>query len=136
MINWNVQMTAAMKSARLLEKLNVIDIDFINGSSLEVYVAMNKEERAVGLSTLPYLDTDGMIFFYDQPSYNPFTVLDMGFDIDIAWYSRDGKCIKHGTFPAGMDQPIFSPKPYTYVVETLANSLPKSDLKVSNVTPI
>jgi uncharacterized membrane protein (UPF0127 family) len=136
MENWDRKMSAVLESAKFLNKLNVIDIDFVNGSSLEVYVAMTKEDRSIGLSTLPYLDTDGMMFFYDQPSYNPFTVLDMGFDIDIAWYSRDGKCIKHGTFPAGMDSPIFSPKPYTYVVETLANNLPKSDLKVSNVASI
>jgi uncharacterized membrane protein (UPF0127 family) len=136
MNNWEFKMDAAVKSARLLNQLNVIDVDFVNGSSLEVYVAMSKEEKSIGLSTIPYLDTDGMMFFYEKPSYNPFTVIDMGFDIDIAWYSRDGKCIKSGTFAAGTHGALFSPKPYTYVIETLANNLPKSDLKVSNVSSV
>jgi len=133
MENWTEKMEATIASARLLENFNVIDISFDNGEVLEVYVAITKEEKAAGLATIPYLDVDGMIFFYDKPSFTPFTVADMGFDLDIAWFDENGVLIKSGTYKAGSGTPLFSPKPYTYVVETLSGNLPKSNLKVKNV---
>lgn len=126
-------MVAVEQSARLLKKLNVIDIEYANGDILEVYVALNKEERAIGLSTVPYLDVDGMLFYYETPSYIPFTMLDMGFDLDIAWYDASGSLLKRGTFEAGYNSPIFCHKPFSYVVETKAGTIPDSDLKVKNV---
>lgn len=129
-------MNAAIASKRLLGKLNVIDIGFTNGTYLEVYAAISKEEKSTGLSTLPYLDVDGMMFFYETPSYNPFTMADMGFDLDIGWYDSTGAVIKHGTYEAGYSSPIFSPKPYSYVIETKAGNLPSVNLKVQNVTSI
>lgn len=133
MDKWTNKMQAAIATARLLENFNVIDVSFDNGEVLEVYVAMSKEEKAIGLATIPYLDVDGMMFFYDKPSFTPFTVADMGFDLDIAWFDSSGSLIKSGTYKAGSNAPLFSPKPYTYVVETLAGNLPKSNLKVFNV---
>lgn len=129
-------MEAIIASGKLLKRLNIIDINFINGQTLEVYAALDKIEKSIGLSTIPYLDIDGMIFFYETPSFNPFTMKDMGFDLDIGWYDNAGKCIKRGTFKAGFEGPLFSPKRYTYVIETLAGRLPLSDLKVANVKTV
>lgn len=136
MNNWIDKMEAVIASGRLLNRLNIIDINFINGQDLEVYAALDKVEKSIGLSTIPYLDVDGMIFFYEKPSFNPFTMKDMGFDLDIGWYDASGQCIKRGTFKAGFENPIFSPKPYSYVIETLAGRLPLSDLKVANVKTV
>jgi uncharacterized membrane protein (UPF0127 family) len=133
MDNWEEKMDAIIASKRILDKLNVIDISFTGGQLLEVYVAISKEERSSGLQSIPYLDVDGMMFFYDKPSFNPFTMKDVGFDLDIGWYDIGGVCIKRGTYNSGLDAPIFSPKPYSYVIETLAGKLPASNLKVANV---
>ena len=133
MNNWDKKMAFAIDSAKLLPKLNVIDVEFINSDRLEVYIALTKEERAIGLSTIPYLDLDGMLFLYEKPSFNPFTMNDMGFNLDIGWYDHEGKLIKSGSFEAGYSAPLFSPKPYVYVIETLAGHLPSGDLRVRNV---
>jgi len=130
MENWNKKMQAAIDSERLLKNFNVIDLKFENGEILEVYVAITKEEKSIGLSTMPYLDIDGMMFFYDKPSFTPFTVMDMGFDIDIGWFDESGDLIKSATYKAGSKSPIFSPKAYTYVVETIVGNLPISKLKL------
>lgn len=133
MIIWEQKMEAVVASKRILDKLNVIDVSFIDGQILEVYVALSKEERSAGLQSIPYLDVDGMMFFYEHPSYNPFTMKDVGFDLDIGWYDFAGKLIKKQTCSSGLVSPIFSPRPYSYVIETLAGNLPESDLKVANV---
>lgn len=135
-MNWNDQMKALQESARLLNKLNVIDVEFSDGSVLEVYIAMTKEERAIGLSTVPYLDVDGMLFYYENASYVPFTMIDMGFDLDIAWFDAAGNVLKSGTFPAGHTDPIFCPYAFSYVIETQAGTLPVSNLKVKNVQTV
>jgi len=129
-------MKIVQDTARLLDKFNVIDVEFDNGEVLEVYVAMTREERAVGLSTVPYLDVDGMLFYYETASYVPFTMIDMGFDLDIAWFDSDGTLIKSGTFEAGYSQPIFCSRPFNYVIETMAGVLPTTNLKVKNVKTI
>jgi len=136
MDNWQFKMDAVIASNFLLKNMNVIDITFTNGQELEVYVALNQRERSIGLSTIPYLDVDGMLFYYEKPSYNPFSVKDMGFDLSIGFYNELGECVKSGDYPAGDGMPIYSPKKYSYVVETRLGQLPKSNLKVNNVKAV
>jgi uncharacterized membrane protein (UPF0127 family) len=133
MENWQSQMDRVVESARLLSSFNVIDVEFVNDKVLEVYVAITRQERAMGLSTIPYLDLDGMMFFYDKPSFVPFTMADMGFDLDIGWYDEKGKLIKIERVEAGNTAPVFCPKPFSYVIETMAGSLPETDLRLKNV---
>lgn len=129
-IDWEDRMSNVMDSALLLRNRNVIDLNFVNGSTIEVYVAISPEERAIGLSSLSYLDLDGMLFIYETPSFTPFTVDKMEMDISISWYRADGTNIKTEIFEAGTKSPIFSPEPYSYVLETEATFVPEFDLLI------
>jgi uncharacterized membrane protein (UPF0127 family) len=133
MIEWQEKMDAVIASKKMLQNMNVIDINFTDGRILEVYVAISRQEKAKGLQSIPYLDVDGMIFAYDKPSLNPFTMKDVGFDLDVGWYDLKGILLKKSTYASGSEAPMFSPKPYCYVIETLAGNLPESDLKVADV---
>ena len=131
-IAWQSKFDNLCETARYLLNCDVIDISFANGLSREVYVAISKEQRAKGLSSVSYLDLDGMLFYYDMPSFVPFTMSKMEIPIDIAWYDSDGRLLKIATFEPGYSHPIFCPKAFTYVFEAPVGTIPNSDLKVRN----
>ena len=116
------------ESYRFLAGLNVIDINFASGHSLEVYVALDTHQKRRGLAGLDQIDADGMLFCYDTPTYSPFTMKDMKFDLDIAWYDSEGKLINHQIWVAGTKMPVVSHRPFSYVLEVPAGTLPISDL--------
>lgn len=128
MIDWQLQMDALAETARLLVNRNVIDLPFLNGRELEVYVAISPEERAIGLNDISFIDLDGMLFVYHAPSYTPFTVAKMMMDLDIAWYRKDGSLIQRGTYEAGYSQPLYCSEAYSYVLETEAGALDDTPL--------
>lgn len=130
MNDWQQKMDALAESAKLLLNRNVIDLPFANGKVLEVYVAISPEERAVGLNDLSFIDLDGMLFVYHTPSYTPFTVASMMMDLDIGWYRSDGSLIQRKTYEAGYREPIYSPEPYSYVLETEAGGLDDTPLQL------
>jgi uncharacterized membrane protein (UPF0127 family) len=130
MSDWFQQMNAVCDTARYFMNCNVMDIEFMDGSQLEVYVAISPEERNRGLSEVSSIDLDGMLFVYSRPSYTPFTMKKMMMDLDIAWYGVDGSIIQNGTYIMGQTEPIYSPQPYSYVLEVPAGTLPKASLKV------
>lgn len=119
------------ESYRFLAGLNVIDINFSSGHSLEVYVALNKHEKSRGLANLSSIDADGMLFCFDTPTYSPFTMKDMKFDLDIAWYDSEGKLINNQTWTAGAKIPAVCHRSFSYVLEVPAGTLPVSDLKLN-----
>lgn len=128
--NWKNKMDAVCETAAFLINCNVIDISFSNGITREVYVAISKSQRSKGLSSVSYIDLDGMLFYYEQPSFVPFTMAKMEMAIDIAWYESDGTLIKLATFEPGYMHPIFCPKAFSYVLEAPAGTIPNSNLKV------
>jgi len=127
---WEHRMAAVCETASFLINCDVIDISFSNGTTREVYVAISKAQRAKGLSCISYVDLDGMLFYYDQPSFVPFTMAKMEIAIDIAWYDATGTLIKLASFEPGYAHPIFCPKAFSYVLEAPAGTIPQSNLKV------
>lgn len=125
-------MQTLCETARFLSSCNVLDIYFENGSTLEVYVAASPEQRSAGLANVASIDLDGMLFVYDTPSYVPFTMQKMQMDLDIAWYDRAGTLIQLASYQAGFSDPIFCPKPFTYVLEAPKGTLSEVNLKVRN----
>ena len=118
------------EAARFLASLDVLDVEFSSGHSLELYIANTPEQRSKGLADLASIDADGMLFYYDNISYRPFTMKDMKFDLDIAWYNENGRMLDVATFDAGHLEPVYAKYGYRYVIETPRNILPFSDLKV------
>jgi uncharacterized membrane protein (UPF0127 family) len=118
------------ESYRFLAGLNVIDIDFESGHSLEVYVALSPHEKKRGLAHLDSIDADGMLFCYDTPTYSPFTMRDMKFDLDIAWFDASGALIGNQTWVAGSKLPMVCHRSFSYALEVPAGTLPVSNLKI------
>lgn len=116
------------ESYRFLAGLNVIDISFVSGHNLEVYVALDSHQKRRGLAGLDKIDADGMLFCYDAPTYSPFTMKDMKFNLDIAWYDSQGKLINNQTWTAGAKIPAVCHRSFSYVLEVPAGTLPISDL--------
>ena len=117
-------------SARFLASLNVLDVEFSSGHILELYIANSQEQRSRGLAHLSSLDTDGMMFYYDSTSYRPFTMAEMQFDLDIAWYDEKGYLLDVASFEAGYELPVYAKHGFRYAIETPKGVLPFSDLKV------
>jgi uncharacterized membrane protein (UPF0127 family) len=122
-------MDATVETARFFADCDVIDISFNNGTSMEVYVAVSAEQRSRGLANISSLDLDGMLFYYQRPSYVPFTAEKMLMDIDVAWYDRAGTLLQQMTAEAGMGA-MYCPKAFSYVLEAPVGSIPASDLKL------
>jgi len=119
------------ESYKFLAALNVIDINFASGHSLEVYVALEPHQKRRGLAGLDQIDADGMLFCYDASTYSPFTMKDMKFDLDIAWYDSEGKLIANQTWTAGSKMPAVCHRSFSYVLEVPAGTLPISDLNLN-----
>jgi len=131
MNNWAKEMSSLMQSAKRLLAFDALDVQ-VGDLEYEVYVAHTQKQRANGLSGIRSLDLDGMLFFYPKPSYVPFTMAAMEFDLDIGWYDADGTLLKRGTFQAGIQTPLTCPDAFTYVLEVPAGTLVEGDLKVNN----
>lgn len=117
-------------SARFLSQLDVLDVEFASGHSLELYVASSLDDQVRGLSNLENIDVDGMLFYFATKTYKPFSMKDMLFDLDVGWYDAAGKLLDVASFEAGNETPVYAKYGYRYVIETRKGSLPFSDLKV------
>lgn len=128
---WEKEM-AALQADVLFSSLDLIELKFTDDQTWDVYVAMDPASRARGLAGVPEesLDADGMLFYFPQPSWVPFTAADMLFDMYINWYDDAGAIIQREFVPAGQRSPLCSPKSFTWVLES--NRVPPgSDLKVN-----
>lgn len=123
-------MSAVQDTARFFADCDVLDISFESGHQMEVYVAVSSSQRSRGLASISSLDLDGMLFYFDPPSYVPFTAAKMLMDIDIAWYDRAGRLIQMETAKAGSG-PYYCSKPFTYVLEAPVGQIPRADLKLA-----
>lgn len=120
------------EKARFLSQLNVIDVFFDDDIVMEMYIALEDQDRATGLSGLSSIDTDGMLFCYSQPTTASYTMEGMLIDLDIAFYNEFGKMIHIGRYEKNHSEPIhpWPMKSYSYVVEAPAGTLVPNDLKV------
>src|SRR5574343_94553 len=126
------QLAKVTEQANYLRSLDVIDINFESGHSLEVFVASNSDQRRRGLSSLDYIPTQGMLFYYSVATYKPFTMRNMVFDLDIGWFDSDGKMLDAQYQSAGVDKPVVTQHKFSYVLETPTGMLPLSNMVLSN----
>ena len=122
-----------MSNLALTRALNLSQYRSEKVSGFEFYVAETSEQHANGLSGLSSLDKDGMLFVFDTPTNRPFHMADMRVDLDIAFYNHDGGLLKQGTYSRHYRGPIFSPAPYSYVVEAVAAKIDFSDFNIQEM---
>ena len=123
-------MAATVDTARFFADCDVIDISFENGSVMEVYVAISAEQRTRGLASIASIDLDGMLFYFDSPSYVPFTAEKMLMPIDIAWYSDSGDLLSLQRDVAPGTRALYSSRAFSYVLEAPPGIIPESSLKI------
>lgn len=98
----------------------------INGSTIEVTVVDDDEERMRGLSGTSQLpDGTGMLFIYDDSSYHGIWMKDMNYPIDIVWLDEDRKIVHLQEFATPDSYPrVFAPQvPAKYVLEVPVGSI-------------
>lgn len=125
---WLYGIDRITENIKYLNNLNVLDVSFHSGHSLELYVAIKDEEHIRGLSNLEDITLDGMLFVYDKPTYLPFTAKDMLFDMDIAWFDENGRIIDSRFIPAGQKELVTVQQQYSFAIETKAGMLPQSSI--------
>lgn len=76
-------------------------------------------EQTKGLSLFPDLkDDEYALFSYDKDTLNAFWNKDVIYPIDIAFYDYNKKLLYKTSMEKDQREPVFSPLPYRYVVET------------------
>lgn len=129
---WETAMLEVIEAASLLQSCNVEEIHFSSGHTLDLYIALTPKQRSKGLSCLNYLDTSGMLFCYEEPTYVPYSMKNTFLDLDIAWYDSDGSLIQRGTYYSGDGTPLTCPTAFSFVIEAPAGSLPSGSFKLGS----
>lgn len=128
---WYAEMANLQSAKYLLDNLDVLTINFEGGSSSDVYVATKVEDKIQGLSDLDFLDTDGMLFYFSQDSYIPFTMKNMKLDLTIAFFNEKGELLSASSHKAGEPDPIYCENPpFRYVLECPAGNYGGANLKI------
>ena len=117
-------------SPALARAENLSRYETVNLGDHDFYVADTAEQRKSGLAGLAALDKAGMVFVYDSDVTLAYTMTNMEFDLDIAFYDAEGALIASKTAPAGSGA-VISPKPYRYVVESPAGTVDLESLDLS-----
>lgn len=124
------EMEKICRLGSFLRSCNVLPVSFKNGETIDVFIALTPEQRSQGLAGFSSLSADGMLFCYETPSYAPYTMQDMLFDLDIAFFSSDGTLISWSTEKAGSIAPVTCSQQYNYVLECPAGTFVQSSLVV------
>lgn len=120
-------MSPALARAENLSRYETVSL-----GNHDFYVADTVEQRKSGLAGLAALDKAGMVFVYEQDVNIAFTMADMQFDLDIAFYDAQGVLVAFRTVPAG-SRVVTSPKAYRYVVEAPAGTVDLRELDLSKI---
>lgn len=108
----------------------------INGYEILADIAISTEQKVKGLSIKDNMKEDeGMLFVYDRPSRQVFSMKDMKFSLDIIWLDVRGSVvhIEDGLKPCipSLTCPTYSPdKEAQYVLETVAGFSKKHQLTI------
>jgi len=123
-------MSELNRTAQFLRSLNVLDLTFSSGETLEVYVASTPAELQTGLAGISHLELDlgGMLFCFPGLTTTPFTAARMAMPMDIAWYGSRGNRLASQSVAAGHTERLVANDSFLYVVETPAGRLPEGDL--------
>jgi uncharacterized membrane protein (UPF0127 family) len=119
---------------RYLQAKVILNDDF----ELTAYVAITNDQQVKGLSVKDHLkENEGMLFVFEQPTRQVFSMKDMRFPIDIIWLDSNGTVvhIEHNLQPCIMTFAFICPsyipdKDSLYVLETVAGFSKKHSIKV------
>jgi uncharacterized membrane protein (UPF0127 family) len=98
----------------------------IGSETFKLEVANTEDARIKGLSQRDSLDKNkGMLFDFKSAGDWRIWMIDMHFDIDIAWLDQGGKIvyIKEDATPASYPEIYHASVPNWYVIELPANTL-------------
>lgn len=99
------------------ETIEVGDLD------IDVEIAKTPEERKDGLSRVTRLyEGEGMLFIFDAPTRDYFTMEETSIDLDIIFISEDLEVLEVHTVKAYSTTPVTCESAYKYVLETIPNS--------------
>ena len=119
---------------RYLQAKVILNDDF----ELTAYMAITNDQLVKGLSVKDHLkENEGMLFVFEQPTRQGFSMKDMRFPIDIIWLDSNGTVvhIEHNLQPCIMTfaficPPYIPDKDSLYVLETVAGFSKKHSIKV------
>lgn len=96
----------------------------IGDKEFDVEIADNPAKRKEGLSkfTKPLMEGEGMLFIYDYPVREYFTMKDTSIPLDIIFISEDLEVVDVQTVEAHDTTPVICEQEYQYVLETTPNS--------------
>ena len=105
------------------KELNPDTIIEIGDREYYVAIADTEEKRREGLSSYKYLPKDvGMIFVFDEPTTNYFTMEDTDLDLDIIFIDDEGEVLEVHSVEARDPEPVVCSSPYMFVLEVNINS--------------
>lgn len=108
-------------TAKTLEPTETIEVGELE---FDVEIADNDAKRKEGLSkfTKPLKRGEGMLFIFEAPVTDYFTMKDTSIPLDIIFISEDLEVLEVHTVEANDPNPILCEQPYKYVLETTPNS--------------
>ena len=90
----------------------------IGGKMYNLWVADTEKKRRTGLSTIDNLpDNSGMIFLYDKPTKNNFSMRETSIPLTLIFLDEKGKTVHQEKCKPFHKNLIKSSKPYKYVIE-------------------
>ena len=95
----------------------------IGDKKYQVCIADNEKERRIGLSKCKHLPKDGgMLFVFDSPVKEYFTMKDTSIDLDIIFIDEEGTVISVESVKAHSEDPVVCEREYQYVLEVNIDS--------------
>lgn len=95
----------------------------IGDKKYSVSIADTEKERRIGLSKCTNLPKDeGMLFVFDNPVREYFTMKETSIDLDIIFIDEEGVVISVESVKAHSEDPVVCEREYQYVLEVNINS--------------
>lgn len=95
----------------------------IGDKKYQVCIADTEKERRIGLSKCKHLPEDGgMLFVFDSPVRQYFTMKETSIDLDIIFIDEEGVVISVESVKAHSEDPVVCEREYQYVLELNINS--------------
>lgn len=108
-------------SAATIEPTETIEVGELE---FDVEIVNDDAKRKEGLSkfTEPLKPGEGMLFIFEEPVTDYFTMKDTAIPLDIIFISEDLEVLEVHTVEANDPNPILCEQPYKYVLEVAPNS--------------
>ncbi|MDO4465394.1 MAG: DUF192 domain-containing protein [Bacillota bacterium] len=115
--------TEQLKDGGSIKVLKPTDTITVGDKEFDVEIADTNEKRSDGLSRCKSLkDDQGMLFVFDSPSTNYFTMKETDIDLDIVFIDDEDTVISVESVEARDPEPVVCDKPYKYVLEVCIDS--------------